>query len=449
MEDIYQTNSLSFKNKKDGLINFRTVSYVLGILVLVEAGLFAICAGISAIYHESSYICFVWAILINIGIGGVMILAGNRKSNIVSRRDGYCIVSISWILFTLLGMLPFYLSGYIPSVTDAFFETMSGFTTTGATILNDIESLPHGLLFWRSFTQWIGGLGIVLFTIALLPLFSGSSQQLFLSEATGVTHDKIHPKIKVMARYLWLIYIGLTLLEVVLLMLGGMNLFDALCQAFATTATGGFSTKQDSISYWNSPYIEYVISIFMILSGINFSLYYFALNGKYKKLLTDDYNLWPPFTWMLLIWAMISGGCTGSTSGGVKNLRLLIMFQNIRNQFRQMLHSRAVLPVHINNDQVPVQTSALVYTFFVTYLICIFIGWTLLMCLGVGLTESFSTVISAIGNVGPGLGAFGPVFSWAALPDAAKWILSALMLVGRLEIFGVLLLFDKRFWTDY
>ena len=498
---IYQTNSLSFKNKKDGLINFRTVSYVLGILVLVEAGLFAICAGISAIYHESSYICFVWAILINIGIGGVMILAGNRKSNIVSRRDGYCIVSISWILFTLLGMLPFYLSGYIPSVTDAFFETMSGFTTTGATILNDIESLPHGLLFWRSFTQWIGGLGIVLFTIALLPLFSGSSQQLFLSEATGVTHDKIHPKIKVMARYLWLIYIGLTLLEVVLLMLGGMNLFDALCQAFATTATGGFSTKQDSISYWNSPYIEYVISIFMILSGINFSLYYFALNGKYKKLLkdgelhwflasiailtviiafalvitdyydietafrkalfqvatthtscgfaTDDYNLWPPFTWMLLIWAMISGGCTGSTSGGVKNLRLLIMFQNIRNQFRQMLHSRAVLPVHINNDQVPVQTSALVYTFFVTYLICIFIGWTLLMCFGVGLTESFSTVISAIGNVGPGLGAFGPVFSWAALPDAAKWILSALMLVGRLEIFGVLLLFDKRFWTDY
>lgn len=501
MEETYRTNSFLFKNKKEGLINFRTVSYILGILVLVEAGLFAICAGISAFYHESSYICFVWAILINIGIGGVMILAGNRKSNIVSRRDGYCIVSISWILFTLLGMLPFYLSGYIPSVTDAFFETMSGFTTTGATILNDIESLPHGLLFWRSFTQWIGGLGIVLFTIALLPLFSGSSQQLFLSEATGVTHDKIHPKIKVMARCLWLIYIGLTLLEVVLLMLGGMNLFDALCQAFATTATGGFSTKQDSISYWNSPYIEYVISIFMILSGINFSLYYFALNGKYKKLLkdgelhwfltsitvltviiafalfitgyydietafrkalfqvatthtscgfaTDDYNLWPPFTWMLLIWAMISGGCTGSTSGGVKNLRLLIMFQNIRNQFRQMLHSRAVLPVHINNGQVPVQTSALVYTFFVTYLICIFIGWTLLMCFGVGLTESFSTVISAIGNVGPGLGAFGPVFSWAALPDAAKWILSALMLVGRLEIFGVLLLFDKRFWTDY
>lgn len=501
MEEIHQTNSLSFKNRKDGLINFGTVSYVLGILILVEAGLFAICAGVSALYHESSYIHFIWTMLINIAIGGIMVLAGNRKGKNVSRCDGYCIVSISWILFTLLGMLPFYLSGYIPSITDAFFETMSGFTTTGATILNDIESLPHGLLFWRSFTQWIGGLGIVLFTIALLPLFNDCSQQLFLSEATGVTHDKIHPQIKVMARYLWLIYIGLTLLETVLLMLGGMNLFDALCQSFATTATGGFSTKQDSISYWNSPYIEYIISAFMILSGVNFSLYYFALKGKYRKSVrdgelhwflisiasltiiiafalfvtdyydletafrkalfqvatvhtscgfaTDDYNLWPPFTWMLLIFAMVSGGCTGSTSGGVKNLRLLIMFQNIRNQFRQMLHPRAILPVHINNDQVPVQTSALVYTFFTTYLICIFIGWTLLMGLGVGLTESFSTVISAIGNVGPGLGAYGPVYSWASLPDAAKWVLSALMLIGRLEIFSVLLLFAKRFWADY
>lgn len=239
----------------------------------------------------------------------------------------------------------------------------------------------------------------------------------------------------------------------------------------------------------------------MILSGVNFSLYYFALNGKYKKLIkdselhwflasililtviiafalyitdyydietafrkalfqvatvhtscgfaTDDYNLWPPFTWMLLIFAMISGGCTGSTSGGVKNLRLLIMFQNIRNQFKQMMHPRAVLSVHVNNGQIPVQTSAIVFTFFVTYLICIFIGWTLLMAFGVGLTESLSTVVSAIGNVGPGLGTYGPVYSWHSLPDAAKWVLSALMLIGRLEFFGIMLLFYKRFWNEY
>lgn len=501
MEDIFQNNSFLSKKKKDSLINFRTVSYILGILVLVEAGLFAVCTLVSAIYHENSYIYFIWSMLINICIGGAMVIAGRQRNKNVSIRDGYCIVSVSWILFTLLGMLPFYFSGYIPSITDAFFETMSGFTTTGATILDDIESLPHGLLFWRSFTQWIGGLGIVLFTIALLPLFGGSGQQLFLSEATGVTHDKIHPKIKVMARYLWLIYIGLTILEVIMLLLGGMNLFDSICQSFSTTATGGFSTKQDSISYWNSPYIEYVVSIFMILSGVNFSLYYFALKGKYKKLLndgelhwflmsvstltviiafalyitdyydietafrkalfqvatthtscgfaTDDYNIWPPFTWMLLILAMISGGCTGSTSGGVKNLRLMIIYQNIKNQFKQMLHPRAVIPVRVNNGQVSVQTSAMIYTFFITYLICIFIGWILLMCFGVGLIEAFSTVISAIGNVGPGLGAFGPVFSWSSLPDAAKWTLSALMLIGRLEIFGILLLFYRRFWNDY
>ena len=498
MEETYRTNSFLFKNKKEGLINFRTVSYILGILVLVEAGLFAICAGISAFYHENSYIYFVWTMSMNIGIGGIMVLAGNRRCNNISRRDGYYIVSISWILFTLLGMLPFYLSGYIPSITDAFFETMSGFTTTGATILNNIESLPHGLLFWRSFTQWIGGLGIVLFTIALLPLFSGSSQQLFLSEATGVTHDKIHPKIKVMARYLWLIYIGLTLLETILLMLGGMNLFDALCQAFATTATGGFSTKQDSISYWNSPYIEYVVSIFMILSGVNFSLYYFTLNGKYKKLLkdgelhwfltsitvltviiafalfitgyydietafrkalfqvatthtscgfaTDDYNVWPHFTWMLLIYTMFAGGCTGSTGGGIKNMRLLILFRNMKNEFSRLIHPRAVLPVKVNQQALSLSTISTVNTFILLYLICIFVGWVALMFMGLELTESFGLVVSSLGNVGPGLGAYGPAFSWSALPDLAKWLLSFMMLIGRLELFGILLMFSPGFW---
>ena len=212
---------------------------------MVEAGLFALCAGVSLLYEEPDYIYFVQTMGINIALGGSMVLVGKRTDNLISRRDGYCIVSVSWLLFTALGMLPFYFSGYIPSVADAFFETMSGFTTTGATILDDIESLPYGLLFWRSLTPWIGGLGIVLFTIALLPLFSGSSQQLFLSEATGVTHDKIHPKAKIMARYLWLIHIGLTLVETILLMCGGMNLFDAICHSFATTATGGFSTKQE------------------------------------------------------------------------------------------------------------------------------------------------------------------------------------------------------------
>lgn len=497
MNSISYYKSPELKNKK---INFKLISHVLGILLMVEAGLFLVCIGVSLCYRESDYLHFLYTILINVTVGGAMLLWGRNANTRVSRRDGYCVVAVCWLLFTAFGMLPFYLSGYIPSITDAFFETMSGFTTTGATILNNIEALPHGLLFWRSLSQWIGGLGIVLFTIAFLPVFNDSGQQLFLSESTGVTHDKLHPKISVMARTLWTVYIVLTVVETVLLMFGGMNLFDAVCHAFSTTATGGYSTKQASVAYWNSPFIEYVISIFMILSGVNFALYYSVVKGYGKDILkdgelrwflksvgiltliitvalffynhydletafrkalfqvatahtscgfaTDDYNLWPPFTWMLLIFAMISGGCTGSTSGGIKNLRLLIIWQNIKNQFRQMLHPREVLPVRINKKNITPATSASVYTFFVTYLICIVIGWTLLMAFGVGLTESMSTVISAIGNVGPGLGSFGPAFSWAALPDAAKWVLSILMFIGRLEIFGILLIFYHGFWID-
>lgn len=499
MERIYDNNNISGRKRTD-LINFKLISFILGVLVIVEAGLLALCACVSLLYDESDYIYFIYTMLINIALGVVMIFAGRDNGGEITRRDGYYIVSVSWVLFSALGMLPFYLSGYIPSVTDAFFETMSGFTTTGATILNDIEALPHGLLFWRSLTQWIGGLGIVLFTIALIPLFSGSSQQLFLSEATGVTHSKIHPKAKVMARYLWLIYIGLTSILVVLLMLGGMNLFDAVCHSFTTTATGGFSTKQDSILFWNSPYIEYVISIFMVVSSINFSLFYMALKHRPDHLLkdeelhwfiksvgiitliitaalyfndyydletsfrralfqvasihtscgfaTDDYNLWPTFTWVLLIFAMLSGGCTGSTSGGIKSLRFHIIAQNIKNQFKQMLHPRAVLPVKVNDELITAQISAVVYTYFAIYLLCIFVGWTLLTILGVGFTESMSLAVSAIGNVGPALGEYGPVYSWASLPDAAKWILSVLMLIGRLEIFGILLLFYHRYWKD-
>lgn len=495
---ILTTSKLS--RHKTPKVNFRLISHILGVLLMVEAGLFLVCIGVSLCYRESDYLHFLYTILINVTVGGAMLLWGRNANTRVSRRDGYCVVAVCWLLFTAFGMLPFYLSGYIPSITDAFFETMSGFTTTGATILNNIEALPHGLLFWRSLSQWIGGLGIVLFTIAFLPVFNDSGQQLFLSESTGVTHDKLHPKISVMARTLWTVYIVLTVVETVLLMFGGMNLFDAVCHAFSTTATGGYSTKQASVAYWNSPFIEYVISIFMILSGVNFALYYAVVKGHTKEILkdgellwflksvgiitliitialffynhydletafrkalfqvatvhtscgfaTDDYNLWPPFTWMLLIFAMISGGCTGSTSGGIKNLRLLIIWQNIKNQFRQMLHPREVLPVRINKKNITPATSASVYTFFVTYLICIVIGWTLLMAFGVGLTESMSTVISAIGNVGPGLGSFGPAFSWAALPDAAKWVLSILMFIGRLEIFGILLIFYRGFWID-
>lgn len=421
-----------------------------------------------------------------------------KRSLLPSRYEAYIVVALSWVFFTVFGMFPYLLGGYIPNITDAFFETMSGFTTTGATILDNIESMPYGILFWRSLTQWIGGLGIVCFSIALLPEFGVSSQMLYLSEATGVTHNKICPKTRVMARYIFLVYILLTVIESALLKVGGMSLFDAVCHSMATIATGGFSTKQESIAYWHSPYIEYVVSLFMLLSAINFSLYIVALRGSWKQLwqnvelrwfassaglltliistalilnngygveeafrkslsqvatchtscgfATDDYNLWPSFTWMLLIFAMLSGGCTGSTSGGIKNLRMVIVALCIRNQFRQILHPRAVLPIRAGS-MFDNKLVTMVLVFFDAYMSVAFIGWTLLMAFGVGLTEAMSAVISAMGNVGPGLGSFGPAFSWAALPDATKWILSSLMLIGRLEIFGFLLIFYKSTWS--
>ena len=496
----YLSDNLYVNHRKNSLINGKMIVRVLGVLLCIEAVMFLVCSGISLCYAESDYRYFLYTFLINIGVGGVMLLYGRNAENHLNRRDGYCIVSLAWVLFTLFGMMPFYLSGSIPSITDAFFETMSGFTTTGATILNNIESLSHGMLFWRSLTQWIGGLGIVFFTIAILPIFTSGGVQLFSAESTGVTHDKTHPKTNVMAKWLWTVYLVLTVSEVILLCLGKMDLFDAVCQSFSTTATGGFSTKQDSISYWNSPYIEYVIAIFMLLSGINFSLFFLCGKGRFTKLFkdeelrwflssvailtglvtvglilvnhydvelafrkalfqvatshtscgfaTDDYNLWPSYTWLLLIFAMISGGCTGSTSGGVKSMRFLIVARSIRNEFKRLLHPNAVLPVRVNKQTVSPTILTTVSGFFIFYLFFIFLGWTVLLSLNVGFSESLSTVVSCLGGVGPGLGSFGPAYSWAALPDAAKWVLSFLMLIGRLELFCVLLLFYPGFWKS-
>ena len=478
-------------------LSYRFIAHLTGQLLAFESILLLTCCCVSMAYGESDLMAFIISSSVCIAASVMLLVYGRKKENALSRYEAYIVVALSWVFFTIFGMLPYLLGGYIPTVTDAFFETMSGFTTTGATILDNIDSMPHGILFWRSLTQWIGGLGIVCFTIVLLPGFGVSSQMLYLSEATGVTHSKICPKTRVMARYIFMVYILLTAIESALLKVGGMGLFDAVCHSMTTTATGGFSTKQESIAYWHSPYIEYVVSLFMLLSAINFSLYIIAVKGRWKQLwqnvelkwfassvglltlivsvalilsngygveeafrkslfqvatchtscgfATDDYNLWPPFTWMLLIFAMLSGGCTGSTSGGIKNLSMIIVSHCIRNQFRQILHPRAVLPIKAGS-MLDNKLVTMVLVFIAAYMSVAFVGWTLLMAFGVGFTESMSTVISAMGNVGPGLGSFGPAFSWAALPDGAKWILSSLMLIGRLEIFGFLLIFYRATW---
>lgn len=480
------------------MINFKTVIRINGILLLLETVMFLICSGISYYYDDEALLDFWKSAGITAGAGLLMVAAGRNGNRQLTRRDSYVLVSLAWVMFSFFGMLPFYISGYIPDVTNAFFETMSGFTSTGATILDNIESLPHGLLFWRSMTQWIGGLGIIMFTIAILPIFGINGIQVFAAETSGPTHDKVHPRIGVTAKWIWSIYTGITALLVSLLMLGGMDWFDSICHAFATTGTGGFSTKQASVEYYNSPYIEYVISIFMFISGINFTLLLLVANRKFKKAVgnaelkwyfwsvvcftgiiatvlyrtspmdmeeafrkslfqvislhtstgfaTDDYMLWTPVLWGLLTIVMIIGACAGSTTGGLKCIRMVILAKVSRNEFKHILHPNAVLPVRANRQVVSPSVISTVLAFCFLYFALIIIGILLMMGMGIGLVESIGCVISSIGNMGPGLGETGPAYSWNALPDAAKWLLSFLMLLGRLELFTVLLLFTPEFW---
>ena len=480
------------------MINFKTIIRIIGILLLLETVMFLVCSSVSFYYRESDMLDFWKAGGITAGIGLLLAALGKGGERQLTRRDGYVLVSFAWVAFSLFGMLPFYIGGYIPDIANAFFETMSGFSSTGATILDDIESLPHGILFWRSMTQWIGGLGIIMFTIAVLPIFGVSGLQVFAAEASGPTHDKVHPRIGITAKWIWSIYAGITALLVGLLMLGGMDWFDSICHAFATTGTGGFSTKQASVAYYNSPYIEYVISIFMFISGINFTLLLLFVNRKFKKFIgnaelkfyfgsvvlftaviaivlyytspmgmeesfrkslfqvislqtstgfaTDDYMQWTPVLWGLLTIIMLMGACAGSTTGGLKCIRMVILTKVSRNEFKHILHPNAILPVRINKQVISPSIVSTVLAFCFIYITIIVISTLLMMTMGVGAEESIGCVISSIGNMGPGLGETGPAYSWNALPDAAKWLLSFLMLLGRLELFTVLLLFTPDFW---
>ena len=480
------------------MINFKTIIRIIGILLLLETVMFLVCSGVSSYYRESDMLDFWKAGGITAGVGLLLAALGKGGERQLTRRDGYVLVSFAWVAFSLFGMLPFYIGGYIPDIANAFFETMSGFSSTGATILDDIESLPHGILFWRSMTQWIGGLGIIMFTIAVLPIFGVSGLQVFAAEASGPTHDKVHPRIGITAKWIWSIYTGITTLLVCLLMLGGMDWFDSICHAFATTGTGGFSTKQASVAYYKSPYIEYVISIFMFISGINFTLVLLFVNRKFKKFIsnaelkfyfssvvfftaviaialyytspmgmeesfrkslfqvislhtstgfaTDDYMQWSPVLWGLLTIIMLMGACAGSTTGGLKCIRMVILTKVSRNEFKHILHPNAILPVRINKQVISSSIVSTVLAFCFIYITIIVISTLLMMTMGVGAEESIGCVISSIGNMGPGLGETGPAYSWNALPDAAKWLLSLLMLLGRLELFTVLLLFTPDFW---
>lgn len=483
------------------LINLKLISKVLGLLFYVESLFMLFSLLIAILYQEDVYKSFIASALFCLGCATIFSLYGWKSSRFLGKREGYLIVFLSWLSVSFIGTFPFYISGYIPSFADAFFETVSGFTTTGATILKDIERLPHSLLFWRSVTHWLGGMGIIVFTLALLPLFKNGGLPLFMAESTGPKLTKIHPRIAEASQRLWSIYIFLTLLCGILLYGGGMSLFDATCHAFSTLSSGGFSTKNASISFWDSPGIHYTTIAFMLIASINFNLLYYLLKRKWGHIqedeelkwyltiiascslfiggclyfhhydtslerclrdalfqvvsiisgtgfATSDYMQWHPLLWTILLLTMICGGSAGSTSGGVKTVRILLMFKLIRNEFNRFIHPNAVLPVKLNRHVVAPQILSNVLVFLVVYILVILFSVLILTMSGMPFIESIGASISSIGNIGPAIGELGPTYTFADIPSFAKVYLSFLMIVGRLEIFTVLLIFTPYFWRD-
>lgn len=440
--------------------------------------------------------------------GGITLVIGgfsyyyNRTANKnLGKREGFLIVSLVWIVFSLFGSLPFILSGEIKSFTDAFFETISGFTTTGASILNDIESLPHGLLFWRSLTQWLGGMGIIVLSLSILPFLGIGGMQLFSAEVPGLTPDKLHPKVKETAKRLWVIYTLFTLTEFVLLIFGGMGWFDAINHSFTTMATGGYSTKQASIAHFDSAFIHYVIVLFMFIAGTNFTLSYFALHGRFRKVwqneefryylgfvlaftilitiglhfitdlfsfeesfrhglfqvvsiitttgfVTADYAIWGQFLLFVMFILMFFGGSAGSTGGGIKIVRLVVVIKNSYYEVKRLLHPKAVLPVRLNKKVTTEKVVMNVLAFIVLYFVIFVFGIAIMSALGLDFKTAMGSVAATLGNIGPGIGAVGPVENFAFIPDGGKWFLTFLMLLGRLEIFTVLAILTPVFWRN-
>jgi trk system potassium uptake protein TrkH len=453
-------------------------------------------------FEGDDTLAFAMSLLVTFGRAVLFLYLGRHAENTLSRHDAYIVVTAVWIIFSIFGMFPFLIHGSITSVTDAYFETMSGFTTTGATILDDVEALPHGMLFWRSLMQWIGGLGIVFFTIAILPSLVGGSVKIFAAEATGPIKAKMHPRLSTTAKWIWSIYLLLTVGCGLSFCIAGMDWFEALNYSMTTTATGGFSIHNDSFSNFQDPSIDYIAILFEFLAGINFTLLYISVfKGHFKDLFknsefklyigivvlatatlvgilftqmgydlekafrtglfqvvsfmtttgvfSDDVARWPHITWILLGGVMFVGACAGSTSGGFKCIRAVMTLKTLRNNFRQILHPNAVLPVKINGSSVPQARIVALFAFFTLFMSMILVTVAIMIVSGIDTINSIVIGLSCVSNVGPTLSNdIGANITWSGMPDYIKWILSLLMLMGRLEIMTVLVLFTRSFWRD-
>ena len=464
-------------------------------------------------YHqEEAQMGILNAGIVTVFVGLLLYFFNKPTSTNIHKKEGYLIVTLGWLTLSLTGMLPYLFSGTIPNLTNAFFETLSGYSTTGSSILTDVESMPKGILFWRSATHWIGGMGIIVLTVAILPLLGIGGMQLFMAEAPGPSADKLHPRITDTAKRLWLIYVILTFSEFFLLKFAGMSWFDAINHAMATVSTGGFSTKNASVSYWNSmPLVQYIIIFFMFVAGTNFVLTYFAIKGKIRKVIeseefkyyvggllsitvlivliilffhdetlhstiahpevlgttesairhalfqvtsiitttgfvTADFTMWSFFATGIFFALFFVGGSAGSTSGGIKIVRHIVMLKNSFLEFKKTLHPNAIIPVRYNKKPVSETIVFNILSFFVIYMLIFMISSVILTFLGLDFTSALGAAASSLGNIGPAIGSVSPVNNFAHLSDGAKWFCSFLMLIGRLELFTVLILFSPFFW---
>lgn len=480
------------------MINYRIIARVFSILIIFEGLLMLLSALVSLIFKESTISSFLYSALIAIVTGVVVFTPLRNEERLTGNREGYIIVTGTWVVFALFGTLPFLFSGSIKNFTDAFFESMSGFSTTGATILTDIDSMPKGILFWRSITQWIGGMGVIFLSLYVLPVFKDINIPLSTTDFSGQPSDKIHPRTISAGKRLIAIYMVLTLGEVILLILGRIPLFDAICQSFSTVSTGGFSTHNNSLAIFSSPYIKVIITIFMFVAGTNMTIIYFGLKREFIKILrnnefvyyviicvifciivsvallqsgkysiadsildgsfhvisiitttgfyTNDYSLWGNLIILLLFILMFTGGTVGSASGGIKIARLMIMTKNNRMELRRQIHPDAVIPVRLNRRTVPQNIVYNVLVFVTLYFLITCASTIIISIMGNDIITSFSTAASMLGNIGPGLGKYGPFSNYSTVPEAGKWFLSGLMLLGRLEMMTVLILFSKSFY---
>lgn len=482
------------------MINFRIIARAFSLLLIFEGLFMLIAAGVSFIYHEHAFTSFCYSSLITIVTGALVFTPFRNEERIFGNKESYIIVTGIWVIFSLFGTLPFLFSGTVSNFGDAFFETISGFTTTGATILTDVETVPNGILFWRSLTQWLGGVGIILISLSIIPVFKSYNIQIGAIDFSGQAGEKIHPRIKGAASRLIGIYILLTLLEITLLALGGMPVFDAICHSFSTLSTGGFSTHNNGIAAYASPYNITVITVFMFIAGINMTLIYFILKGDFKKVVrnneflfytvicfifvtlvtlilhfsigfrfgkallnsafhvisiitttgyyTQYHSLWGSLVMIIFFILMFTGGTSGSTSGGIKMVRLLLITKNSRQELKRLIHPYGFIPVRLDKRVIPQNTVFNLLVFITLYFFIMCFGAFIISCMGYDTITSFSTSASMLANIGPGLGTFGPFTNYSAIPMAGKWFLSGLMLLGRLELMTVLILFSRNFYRN-